>query len=505
MKKIFYIIPLLGLASLTNCTKKLEQQPQGVAVDQNFYKTNNDMISAVNAAYDPLGWESSQNTNIVYFNFFFGDIASDDAIAGGNGAEVRVLPYSTFSVNSTDVGLSELWKKYYVGIYRCNLVITKAPLSNASDAIKNQVTGEAKFLRAFYYFKLTEMFGGVPLITSLLTADEYQQAKASKDELYGQMEADLKDAASLLPKKGDIQLGRATSGAAKGLLAKVYLFQSKWNDLLTTAEDVINSKVYGLEPVFGDNFSYDSKKENGIESLFEIQATNALAVGDERQNEGTFMDKYITPRNDGGYGLNVPSDELVNEFKQDSALWGKMDPRKKETIISNGDSVMGELVTTTNASGAPLTQGVNYYTRKYFVLPSAIVNYVTNGPSNQKIIRFSDVLLMAAEAAYNLGDESTARKYVDSVRARVKMPKLSSKPAVYTGDALKNAIWKERRLELAMEGHRFFDLVRQGRAAQVIGATAEGHNFVAGKNEVWPIPQSEIDLSQGKLIQNPNY
>lgn len=500
MKSLYKTLPLAAILAVSGCNKKfLDKQPLGQSTEASFYKTDADMISAVNAAYDPLGWESSANTANVFFNFFFGDISSDDAIAGGNGSESRIVPYAEFIVNSQDVGLLELWKKYYIGIYRTNIVISKAPESNASETTKKRVVGEAKFLRGYYYFKLIEMFGDVPMVTSILSADQYKQPKTPKSVIYVQIESDLTEATNNLPMVQG-EPGRATSGAAQGLLARVSMFQSKWIQTKEAAEKVISSGAYSLEPVYDTIFNVNNK--NGKESVFEIQASSATIVGDERQNEGTFINKYMDPRDQGGFGVNVPSSELVKAFDDEETKWGKVDPRKKGTVISDGDVVSGNKITTKNGDDLKVP-GVNYYNRKYYVAPKSFTGTQTNGPSNQKVIRLSDVYLMAAEAYFNLGVDSMAIKYVNVVRKRANMPLL--KASDYSGETLRAAIWQERRLELAMEGLRFFDIVRQGRAAQLIKATAEGKKFQQGKNEVFPIPQSEIDLSGGLIIQNPGY
>ena len=498
MKNTIKFLALFLTVLLASCAKKLDKEPLGLNVDQNFYKTDADMVQAVNAAYDPLGWESSNNTNIVYFNFFYGDIASDDAIVGGSGSELKIIPTAEFLVNSNDAGLLEVWKKLYIGIYRSNIVIEKAPDSKASDAIKTRVVGEAKFLRAYYYFQLIRMFGEVPLLTKIVPVAEIVKPKSSKSEIYVQIESDLKAAASVLPLNYGTEKGRATKGAANGLLSRVYLFQGKWSELKLTTDEIISSGVYQLETNYAAVHSLET--ENGIESLFEIQAISTFGTKDdwERKSEGTYMNKFIGPRaqlNTSGFGVNVPSDELVAEFKNDSIVWGKMDPRFKATVLSAGDKVKVDtgFVAITLDEAVP---SVKHYCAKY-VVDVTLGNYV-QGPSNQRVIRYADVLLMAAEAAFRLGDEATARSFVNQVRKRVGMPE-------YTAAITINEIWKERRLELAMEGLRFFDVVRQGRAASLIKATTEGRRFREGVNEVFPIPQAEIDLTNGVLTQNSGY
>lgn len=499
MKNTIKFFALFSVVFLAGCAKKLDKEPLGLNVDQNFYKTDADMVQAVNAAYDPLGWESADNTRKVFFNFFYGDIASDDAITGGNGAETKITPIAEFRVNAHDEGLLEVWKKLCIGIYRANIVIEKAPESKASEAIKARVTGEAKFLRAYYYFNLLRMFGEVPLVTKIVPVEEIIRPKASKAITYAQIEADLKEAASVLPLMYGSEKGRATKGAANGLLSRVYLFQAKWEELKASTDEIIKSGVYQLEADYASVHSLST--ENGVESVFEIQAISTFGTKDdwERKSEGTYMNKFIGPRGQletSGFGVNVPSDELVAEFENDSKVWGQMDPRFKATVLSEGDSLKtstGKKVALTFDKDVP---SVKHYCAKYVV--DVTLGNLVQGPSNQRIIRYADVLLMAAEAAFMLKDEPSARSLVNQVRKRVAMPE-------YTTIITLDDIWKERRLELAMEGLRFFDIVRQGRAASLISATAEGKLFRAGVNEVFPIPQAEIDLSNGVLIQNTGY
>jgi hypothetical protein len=501
MKNNIIYISFSLVILLAGCAKKLDKEPLGLLVDQSFYKTSDDLIQAVNAAYDPLGWESSGNSQNIFFNFIYGDIASDDAIAGGDGQEAKLIPIAEFYATSTDIGLLEVWKKLYIGIYRANIVIEKAPDSKASEAIKARVTTEAKFLRAYYYFQLIRMFGEIPLVTKIVPPSDIIRPKSSKAEIYAQIEADLKAAADALPLSYGTEKGRATRGAANGLLARVYLFQSNWDGVKKATDAVIGSGFYQLESDYSTVHSLST--ENGVESVFEIQAISTFGTKDdwERKSEGTYMNKFIAPRGQllmEGWGCNAPSDELVKEFEDDSKIWGKMDPRFKATILSPGDSVTFGTVKAAIVLD-PTVSSVKHYCAKYLINKSLPTDAsMVQGPSNQRVIRYADVLLMAAEAAFRLGDEPTARTFVNQVRARVAMPE-------YTNPITINEIWKERRLELAMEGLRFFDIVRQGRAASLIKATFEGRRFREGVNEVFPIPQAEIDLTNGVLTQNTGY
>lgn len=505
----YRFIALLMLASLTGCKKEfLEKQPLATTVDENFYKTNEDIVSGINAAYDPIGWESNAAGSIYAVPFFFGDVVSDDAIKGGESEadQINVHFLETFSGNS---GFQEIllpWQRFYTGIYRANIMIERTPASNASPSLKDRVMGEAKFLRGYYHFELVKMYGDVPLVTKVLNPDEYNLSRSSKAEVYAQIESDLKEAAGLLPEKGAIETGRATRGAAYALLARVQMYQThanpaKWSEVLQSAETVINSKVYDLEPVYADVHSL--AHENGIESVFEIQHNSKLfgqgnGGSDFAQgNEGTFVNVMFRGRNNGGWGFNSPTIDLLNEFKKETTVDGNEDPRLKATIIQNGEVVNGETFEF-DASVYPFT-GMG--PRKYVESSSLIAHNLSDGPSNIRVIRYADVLLMAAEAANEVGQTNKALGYLKEVRDRVNMPEITET----NKDLLRAKIWRERRIELALEGQRFFDLVRQGRAATVMKATTEGYQFREGVNEVFPIPLSEVNMSNGKITQNNGY
>jgi starch-binding outer membrane protein, SusD/RagB family len=514
MLKKYNLICLLILASLAGCKKEfLKKDPQALTVDQNFYQTNEDMISAVNAAYDPLGWETDRAGAIYANPFFFGDVASDDALKGG-GSAGDIANFFNIESFTANAGFPEVllpWQRYYTGIYRANLVIEKAPLSQADNNIKNRVTGEALFLRALYHFELIKMYGDVPLITKVLTPDEYTLSRTAKAEVFSQIEADFTAAAAALPVKGSIQIGRATKGAALALLARAQMYQTlvnagKWTDVLQNSESVINSGIYSLEPNYTD--IHTVAHEDGIESIFEIEHASQIAgqggSGGSNWasgNEGTFTNIMFRGRANGGWGFNCPSKDLLKEFKLETDTAGKEDPRLKATIIQNGDIILGGESYVADPTVYPNT---GTYCRKYVEPLTVITKDALNqsdGPSNGRLIRYADVLLMAAEAANELGQTAKALGYLKMVRDRVGMPEITQTDKIL----LRGIIWRERRIELALEGHRFFDIVRQGRAASIMQNTIEGYRFTAGKNEVFPIPQSEIDVSKGQISQNPGY
>lgn len=502
MKKYLIYISILGLSA---CSKDfLDKKPQGERVDATFYKSQDDAIAAINAAYDPLGWDFTNNA--FTSEFLFGDIVSDDAVKGGEnlGDQPYIQELEIFQGKPSNPSLGGVWKQCYSGIYRTNLVLDKVPAINMDEKVKARILGEAKFLRAYYYFNLVRMFGGVPLITHPLQPSEYKMGRASKEEVYAQIEKDFNEASAVLPEKDAYpkeELGRATRGAALGMLARVYLFESKWAEAYGVADKVIKSKKYALDSLYGRNFRIAG--EHGIESVFEIDHMNSND-GWGNANEGTLTNILQGSRNNGfGWGFNCPTQDFVNEFEAN-------DPRLAYTVIMENDTL----------NGGPADNSVSptkMHARKYVIAPNerpTLGDINSNGPSNIRVLRYSDVLLMAAEAAVHLGDNFMARTYLNQVRKRARdliadaTIRSSALPAIkntVSGDDLLQAIYHERRVELGLEGLRFFDIVRQGRAAQIMQKTPEGTAFRPGVNELFPIPQAEIDITGGAITQNPGY
>ena len=309
------------------------------------------------------------------------------------------------------------------------------------------------------------------------------------------IEQDLIQAIGDLPPRSEYplsDLGRITKGAAQGLLIKAYLFQSKWAEAKAIAEDLINSGEYSL--VGNYNQIFTETGENNAESIFEIQYMNASGGnwGRNNANEGSFSNVFQRARGQfEGYGFNLPTQDFVDEFFKE----GVEDPRLKATVFREGDLMGDRGFFTKDATGFPH----EYYPKKYFNNKSEEAPFGDpnpNGGSNDRVIRYADVLLMHAEAAFHTGDETAAKTSLNQVRRRVNMREIAA-----SGNALLEAIYHERRVELGLEGHRFFDLVRTGRAAAVLGPLG----FKAGTHEVLPIPDSQIQASNGALTQNPGY
>ncbi|MFK7949691.1 MAG: RagB/SusD family nutrient uptake outer membrane protein [Saprospiraceae bacterium] len=491
------LIILLSILVFTSCSEEfLEVTPVGRVLESNFYQNQEQAFEALVAVYDVLQW--NDQGGFTMFRPLL-DAASDDCFAGGSDASDQPswVAWDAFSLNP-DLGPQwGFWNKNYRGIYRANLFLEKIEGVEATPQFKTRTTAEVRFLRAKFYFDLVRLFGRVPLITNTLGSDEYYTINQTDgSEIFPFIEDELNAAIADLPETvSGSELGRITKGAARGLLGRVILFQNDNGKMGTAAsvlENIINSGNYSLEPNFGDIF--DINHEHGQESVFEISySDNSIAdwwmfgSGNGEGNVGVQfvgMRDYSGPTFATGWGFCPVTPNLV------TAMTG--DPRFEHTII--------DASTLQGASYTAGYQETGYFVRKYAPLQANTAGdgaIPLNWANNVREIRYADVLLMAAEALVRSGgDESKARGYVNEVRARVGLGAITS-----SGNALLEDIYTERRLELACEGQRFFDLVRTGKAATALASDG----FVAGKSEVLPIPQSEMDLANGALTQNPGY
>ncbi len=490
----------------TSCSKDfLDKNPLVDNVIDNFYKTGNDAILAVNAAYVPLQWEF----NKTYFcEWMLGDVVSDDALKGGNGVNdmTDLFQLENFRSTASNEILLEYYRAQYQGIYRCNLAIKYipeiAPDSAMNYSLKSRLMGEVKFLRALYYFRLVRVFGGVPKVTTILDPSNYKQPRTDRDTIYKLIYSDLLQAIPGLWEKSmypSADLGRVTKGAAQALLMKTYLYNRRFIEAKTYGDSVIQSGEYSLENSYLQNFSLAG--ENGKESVFEIQYMEdpTSDYGDGNGfTRGTFtIIMQRTRVGSAGWGFNRPTTDLFNEFEAG-------DPRRDATIL---------------ATDADLYLGNGYHSNKY-CLSGYTLAHPTRGPLNFKLMRYSDLLLMYAEAACEGNDLASAKSALEQVRARARAGNSGILPVFPYGSYadnqadLRKAIRHERRVELAMEGHRFFDLVRWGVVATVMNNYMANESspvkdqmlpFIEGKHELFPIPEVEINLSQGTLSQNPNY
>ncbi len=494
MKKLIFLafFGLFALAFHSSCKKDwLTPPPENTLIssDSTFFEPAN-AEKFVNSCYS---WGISWGQHVFSW-IGMSSIASDDADKGSApgdlGTDKDQMDELTYS--STSLSPEEVWVANYTGIGRCNQAIDKVPSFTGLDqATSDRLVGEAKFLRAYYYFNLVRCFGDVPKFDRVYTSEETEQIYADYSrtpaaDIYALIEADLRDAAAKLPLKNAYapkDLGRATKGSAQGLLAKVLLYQKKWTESLAAANDVINSGQYSLEPEYGKIFRQSG--EHGSESLFEFEGQN----GKEGWGIGGYAGCQL-PRGGlaggfDGWGFNTPSDDLMAAFEAG-------DVRKSATAYGAGD-ILWDNDTVKTPQPNPR------YNFKAYISKKMEDNYDGwSSNKNLRILRYGEILLIKAEAANELGS-GDAKAALDQVRQRAG---LAPSSATSQGD-LRTAIWRERRVELAMEHDRFFDLIRTGQAEQVL--RAHGKNFVKGKHELFPIPQSQINLSSGRLTQNPGY
>lgn len=488
MKKKYIIISALVLTGLFNqsCSDDfIEVSPtEQVNVDDlSLYDNNEGATSFVNSIYAKfLDWDMSSFAWIGVTS-----ITSDDAdkgsTPGDTGSDKDILDALTFTPSTPS--FESLFSSNYQGINRCNQALKYLPqLNNANTSLRARLTGEAKFLRAFMYFTLVRSFGGVPLVDHVPILGnqddvEMQLTRKSKEEIYAFIEKDLLDAAEALPNKsqyGTADVGRATKGAAHALLAKVYLYQKKYQLAIDQCNLVTG---YSLTPTFLD--IYKVSGENNAESIFEIQGS-----GNEK---GKGIQQYTQvqgARGTGGWGwgFNTPTQNLYDAYTSEGDT-----ERRDATIIKKGMTLYDGRVVATDADN-------NYYNYKAY---SSAYTSQSSTDTNIRYLRYAEILLIKAEALNELGQTSTAIPLLNQVRDRAKIANTTAT----TQSALRTAIWKERRLELAFEHDRWFDLVRTGQAQSAMAAN--GKTFVVGKHEVFPLPQTFITEAKGRSAQNPNY
>jgi hypothetical protein len=515
---IINIISSLVLIVLVSACSKdfLDRQPLDQEVTTNFYQTEDDAMMALTAVYDVLGYQSTPGVSWAPF-LTVSDILSDDSYAGGadanDGKDEDEL--NLFNIPTTNLLVHATWIKNYVGIYRANLLLEKIGQIDASDDFKTRIIAECKFLRAYFYFEQVRFFENVPLLLETIKGPaEYSQPQAPPEEVYNQIALDLVDAGDVLPASvPPAELGRITKWAAKALLARAFLFYNgvyggnmQAGDItvdnalvLNYLEDVIANGGFDLLADYGENFKLAG--EFGVESVFEISHGETPPWWDweyVRGGEGNLAAQMQGPRVvagsenwDRGWSFGTVSHKLYLDLQDD--------PRLEYTILFE-EELDGTLVKGYQHTG--------YYSKKYTSDAEhwgVDGQFELNRTCNFRVIRFSDVLLMAAE----LGSPN-AQVYLDRVRARVGLP---SVPATMEN------ILRERRLELSLEGIRYFDLIRQGMsvAEQELNITdIRGPNYI-GEQLIFevtfkpstrgflPIPQTEMDLSGGLFVQNAGY
>ena len=497
--KILGILLVGGM--LTSCKKWVDYNPKDdfKITDQEYLKTEADYRSMAISVYSPLQWLNQ----VVPI----GDIISDNSVTGGESASdvLSLQQIDDFTYTSVNATLSDLWQASYEGINRANYLQQYKAKNLAGETInfvgKDALYGEVSFLRAYYYFTLTKMFGGVPLFVDrrLTLAESRTLVRASQADVYKQIEADLTSAIAVLPAV-QADKGKITKFAAQALLGKVYLYQNKYAAAASILETVITTGPYSLVSDFNSIFLPSG--ENGPESVFEIQYTNSSATydwGHVTRGQGNFAVQQCGVRGlngsaampyNPGWSTNLPTQNLA-------AAYTAGDKRKAVTVLDIEAYKTANPALNITYQVAPY-RNTGLYNQKYLPRKGETSGQVElNYSNNFRTIRLADVMLMAAEAFNKSGNDVKAQTYLNLVRRRAFGD--NAHDITLTSTALYDAILAERRLELAMEGERFFDLVRTGKAASVLGPLG----FVTGKHELFPIPQTEISVSG--LTQNPGY
>ncbi len=541
-KALTYSALALATLSLSSCNDWLTEETPGTTKVSEFFTSLSTAEAVVNAAYVPMTWEFGTT---YYPEWYFGDIVSDDALKGGqdinDGADLREL--ENFKANSDNEILLGYYRAQWQGIQRANLAIDEIPttrIETEGDEAKKQAKyrdrylGEAYFLRGYYYFRLARMFGGMPLIDYVIkSSNQWAQTRSTMDETLNFAIEDFKRAENLLWEKdkySNEELGRATKGAAQAMLLKANLYradylrnagneteaQKYFAEAAKWGKEVIKSNQYSLWPNYLDNFRLAN--ENGRESVFEIQYTEEATsdYGGEGYTRGTMTTILQRSRSsafgEAGWGYDRPTQNLYNEYEAGDA-------RRDETILVPTDEQI-------ETPAQEIYCGDRMLNRKYAMYNDGTnggiykLAHATRSPKNNIQIRYADVLLMYAEACCESGDLPSAKTALKEVRDRAGLS-----PFPYTAviqgqtvtfndnqDDLRKAIRHERRVELAMEGHRWFDITRWGIAKETMdtymaGETEEAKElygtFQKGKHELFPIPSKEIDLSG--IEQNPNW
>jgi hypothetical protein len=488
------LLLILTLISLTACSDDFTEEDAPFAVTSgSFFTTQEDYNNALIGAYDIL-----QST---YVNVILGEIASDNTNAGGESATDVVGWQQVDKMQHTPINqnIDDVWDFNFAGVQRAAFIIENRDKFDFEG--KAQIIAEARFLRAYFNFELVNWFGPIPIKPEgqFELGDETSIPRYPVEDVYALIEADLQQAIpdmSVQP----LEVGRASKASAQALLGKVFLYQDKFQPSAEQLNEVINSGQFHL---FGtqedENFLqlFEFANENSPESVFEIQYTNTEGAGFGclQCSEGNVMvgfsgvRGYDGPIYDAGFGFNLPRQEVVDAFNDN-------DLRKQLSILDIEAWAEQTDASFNIGNQDPDTGHTGFYNRKYIPRKNErqADQNLTN-PNNYRAIRYADVLLMAAEALNRGGiNDELARNYVNQVRERAGLNTVSS-----SGAQLLDDIYLQRRLELLGEGHRFFDLVRTGRAAQEI----EG--FQTGKHERFPIPLEEIQFSQGLWEQNPGY
>jgi starch-binding outer membrane protein, SusD/RagB family len=494
---------------------ELEIPNPNVPDESNFWQTSTDALLGINAAYGNFYRNGAPHSR---WQPFYMDIRSDDGYSTSPWNELRSIGALNITQYSFEVNY-DTWWHHWRGVYRVNQVIDRVPEINMDETLRNRIVGEAKFLRALYYYNLVTIWGNIPLILEPSQPSD-KPSQVPQEQVWAQIEQDLTDAIASLPESytGD-DLGRATKGAAYGLLGRAHLQQKEYQQTLDALNWLVEGAGrtrYGLTANYADNFRHTT--ENNIESVFEIQFKMRPENGGDdgpTSNVGTSRAPFFAPP---GHGFNDANMHrwVVHEFLKEKTAGGERDPRLAVTALYDSTDERGP--DFTQVYGSSFTSK-NYdnniknrvWYRKYLDDYFRINEFeVFNSPINFRVIRYADVLLMYAEALNGVGRTNEAYQYVDRVRERAGLRKLSDVMPGMNQTQFQRQLEHERIMELTGESLRWNDLARWGyfddaaKLEELKARDPEFQNFVIGRNKYMPIPQSEIDINPN-LVQNPNW
>lgn len=514
MRKItLYTLLLLLMVMICQCSKdSIDKKIYGAITNGSFYKTVTDIQGALAGAYFSL--KVAPNNEFGLNHMLIGDNTTDDAIDESS--------LGIYTTSASDGTCSIRYTVLYKCIAQANAIIARAPSATGDKTLITRYINEAKLLRAYCYYSLATVFGGVPLVLKPITPLEaVNTPRATADEIFAQAIIDLNDATALPGKKqyAAADQFRVTSGLAYALMGKIYMFQGNFIKAEEVLKTVVQSGDYALLADYGANWRMEGAAST--EAVFEIP--NKITTDITLQGPGSNIPRAFGTggSNMDGFGGHPPSKDLYNEFEAN-------DPRIPYTFLMTGDRFQGDIVDVNNSGNARS----GYYGRKTTV-PAYLrpnTNFYTIDYT-VRMIRYADILLLYAEALNENGKPTEALSYINQVRARARqtapmdpqrikqayLPIVTAAtlpPITLTDKALlRTAIWHERRCELGMEGWRREDLVRQKRFAEVMLAyplragftTQKGPNFKAERDYLLPIPLTEIQYSGGLITQNPGY
>ncbi|MFT4204206.1 MAG: RagB/SusD family nutrient uptake outer membrane protein [Chitinophagaceae bacterium] len=514
---LFLFSVLLGLSS---CKKFLEENPDSFLSESQYYNTESDIESGVDAIYFHLNTSTVQSPYNTLFNTGM-DMASDDEDPGPGATNADVRSLSVLSHNASNQRVYEIWQQHYAAIRKANIVLYYIPSIAFTDStLRNRLIGEAKFLRALFYFNLVRLFGDVPLVTeyqSDVLATAYYRAASSSDSLYDQIISDLSEAGQLLPDSyTSPDVGRATAGAAKGLLAKVYLIraslplnETKYYDSAVIESKTVLSATDGGSGEYGydlfDDYSHVflPDYENGVEHVFSAQM---LANANSQSNSETYRAIYTSiPGLSGNYAHMVRyytqgSDAYYSIYK----IFSSSDKRRDVTFVRHFTSPTNSKNYGLALSNSAVANDSTPFWNKWWDPDYAANSYSSS--TNVTILRYSEILLIHAEAENELNGPTTeAYASINRVRNRAGLADLASG---LTKDQFRDSVYLERRLELCYEYQRWFDLIREkdasGNGILISSLQTVGKSNVSSKNYLYPIPQTELD-NNPLLTQNSGW